>query len=63
MKPRTVEEVLACLAAVLRREKHYHGKPCRSGHGTLRYVSTRACVKCQHLWDKGYRTKQDKVRQ
>lgn len=26
--------------------KHYHGRPCKYGHGTLRYVSDNNCVEC-----------------
>lgn len=27
--------------------KMYHGGPCKRGHGTLRYCSTRQCVTCR----------------
>jgi hypothetical protein len=30
-------------------KKFYHGKPCKLGHDSERYVSTGACVMCQSL--------------
>ncbi len=30
-------------------ENKYHGRPCKYGHGTLRYVSSCNCVKCAAL--------------
>lgn len=32
------------------RGTKFHGKPCKHGHGTLRYVSNRMCVICQCNW-------------
>jgi 5-methylcytosine-specific restriction endonuclease McrA len=26
--------------------KHYHGRPCKYGHGTLRYASDNGCIEC-----------------
>jgi len=30
-------------------DKTYHGEPCRLGHGTLKWKSSRGCVSCQKL--------------
>jgi hypothetical protein len=30
-------------------KKKYRGKPCKHGHGTVRYVSNRVCVECSRL--------------
>lgn len=27
-------------------DQYYHGKPCKHGHGTLRYTANRNCVEC-----------------
>lgn len=35
-------------------EPHYHGVPCKHGHGTERYTITNACVACNRLRVKAY---------
>lgn len=44
--------------------KTYHGKPCKYGHGTLKYVSGQSCVECskirgatpeRKMYEKGWR--------
>lgn len=41
-------------------EPHYHGPPCKHGHGTERYTITNACVVCNRSRVKAY---QSEVRQ
>lgn len=46
------EEVATSRPEALKRGLiFYHGRPCKYGHGTKRYVSRRACVQCdRNYW-------------
>lgn len=35
----------------------FQGRPCRHGHGGLRYVKSRCCVECQRTSTRGYRNR------
>lgn len=45
-------------------EQFYHGKPCRHGHGTLRYKVNRNCVECTNNKSRAWQeSNYDKVRE
>jgi len=35
--------------ALARGDKQYSGRPCRHGHGTMRFMANKDCVKCRAL--------------
>lgn len=50
--------VLSRSEAVERHAKHYYtGRPCKSGHVALRYVSTGSCVECAKAATMSYNNK------
>ena len=48
------------LAAAQRGERTYDGKPCKHGHGTLRYTSNGVCTACTAVRST---ERQEKIRQ
>ncbi len=44
-------------AALLSGLRHFHGDPCKHGHGTARNLSNNACMTCNSLYGKAHKAR------